>query len=64
MPGATEFIVASVPEGSIFIGLDEETAMTGRGSSWEVLGKSGIHVKKDDAWTTYGDGDRFELALI
>ena len=64
MPGATEFIVASVPESSIFIGLDEDTAMIGRGSSWEVLGKSGIHVKKDDAWTKYRDGDRFELALI
>lgn len=64
MPGATEFIVASVPEGSVFIGLDEDTAMMGRGSSWEVAGKSGIHVKKDDAWATYRDGDRFELALV
>jgi cyanophycinase len=64
MPGATEFIVASVPKDSVFIGLDEDTAMMGRGSSWGVLGKSGIHVKKDDAWTTYRDGDRFDLALI
>lgn len=64
MPGATEFIVASVPEGSTFIGLDEDTAMVGRGSSWEVIGKSGIHVKSEDAWATYRDGDRFELALI
>jgi cyanophycinase len=52
MPGATEFIVASVPEDSVFIGLDEDTAMMGRGSSWRVLGKSGIHVKKGDGWTT------------
>lgn len=64
MPGATEFIVASVPEDSVFIGLDEDTAMMGRGSSWAVLGKSGIHVKKDDAWTTYRDGDGIELGLI
>lgn len=64
MPGATKFIVESVPEDSVFIGLDEDTAMMGRGSSWAVLGKSGIHVKKDDAWTTYGDGDGFELGLI
>jgi cyanophycinase len=64
MPGATEFIVASVPEDSVFIGLDEDTAMMGRGSSWAVLGKSGIHVKKDDAWTTYRDGEGFELGLI
>lgn len=64
MPGATEFIVASVPEDSVFIGLDEDTAMMGRGSSWAVLGKSGIHVKKDGAWTTYRHGDGFELGLI
>ena len=56
--------MASVPEDSVFIGLDEDTAMMGRGSSWAVLGKSGIHVKKDDAWTTYRDGDGFELGLI
>jgi cyanophycinase len=64
MPGATEFIVASVPEDSVFIGLDEDTAMMGRGASWGVLGKSGIHVKEGDGWTTYRDGDGFELGLI
>jgi cyanophycinase len=64
IPGASEFIVASVPEGNTFIGLDEDTAMIGRGSSWEVVGKGGIHVKKDGAWATYRDGDRFDLALI
>jgi len=65
MPGATEFIVASVPEGQTFVGLDEDTAMVGDGSSWTVMGKSGIHVRTADrAWTTYRDGDRFELALV
>jgi cyanophycinase len=64
MPGATEFIVASVPKDSVFIGLDEDTAMMGRGASWGVLGKSGIHVKEGDGWTTYRDGDGFELGLI
>jgi cyanophycinase len=64
MPGATEFIVGSVPEGYTFIGLDEDTAMIGRGSSWEVVGKSGIHVLDDGAWATHRDGDRFDLALI
>jgi len=64
IPGASEFIVASVPEGNTFVGLDEDTAMMGRGSSWEVVGKSGIHVRKDGAWATYRDGDRFDLGLI
>jgi hypothetical protein len=64
MPGASEFLVGAAPEGSTFIGLDEDTAMIGGGSSWEVLGKSGIHVLTDSTWTTYRDGDRFDLALI
>ncbi|MGI8616212.1 MAG: Type 1 glutamine amidotransferase-like domain-containing protein [Actinomycetota bacterium] len=64
VPGASEFIVASVPEGSTFIGMDEDTAMIGNGSSWEVIGESGMHVLKEDAWATYRDGERFELPLF
>lgn len=64
VPGASEFLVHSVPEDHVFVGLDEDTAMIGDGTSWEVLGRSGIHVRSDEAWTTYRDGDRFELALI
>jgi cyanophycinase len=64
VPGAAEFLVAAVPEGHVFVGLDEDTAMIGGGSTWEVVGRSGIHVREGDAWATYRDGDRFELALI
>jgi cyanophycinase-like exopeptidase len=63
VPGAGEFIVGSVPEGSVFVGLDEDTAMLGDGSSWEVSGKSGIHVRSGGEWTTYRDGERLELPL-
>jgi cyanophycinase len=64
MPGATAFIVDSVPEGHTFIGMDEDTAMTGDGSSWEVLGKSGIHILEEGDWTSHRDGDRFDLSLV
>jgi cyanophycinase len=64
MPGAAEFLVSATPEGFTFIGMDEDTAMVGDGAAWEVLGKSGIHVRKDDAWATYRDGERFDLGLI
>ena len=64
IPGARDFIIGSVSDGYTFVGLDEDTAMVGDGATWEVLGKSGIHVKKEDAWATYRDGDRFELTLI
>jgi cyanophycinase len=63
VPGAGEFIVGSVPEGYVFVGLDEDTAMLGDGTSWQVAGKSGIHVLSRGAWTTYRDGERFDLPL-
>ena len=64
MPGAADYIVGSVPEGHVFVGLDENTAMLGDGSSWQVIGRSGIHVEKDGIRTSYRDGDSFELALV
>jgi cyanophycinase len=64
VPGAREFIVGSVPDGYVFVGLDEDTAMVGDGTSWEVVGRSGIHVRHGSGWASHRDGDRFELALI
>lgn len=61
--GAGEFIVSTVPDGYVFVGLDEDTAMLGDGVEWEVAGKSGIHVLHEGGWTTYRNGDRFELPL-
>ena len=64
MPGASDFILGSVPDGYTFVGLDEDTAMIGTGSTWEVLGRSGIHVRRGEESETYLQGDRFDLALI
>ncbi|HUF59397.1 MAG TPA: Type 1 glutamine amidotransferase-like domain-containing protein [Actinomycetota bacterium] len=64
IPGARDFIIGSVPDGYTFVGLDEDTAMVGDGATWEVLGKSGIHVRTNGTWSTYRDGERFDLALI
>jgi cyanophycinase len=64
IPGAREFILGAVPEDHVFVGLDEDTAMLGDGSSWEVAGKNAIHVRRGDVWAGFQDGDRFELALL
>ena len=64
IPGARDFIIGSVSDGYTFVGLDEDTAMVGEGATWEVLGKSGIHVRTNGTWSTYRDGERFDLALI
>lgn len=63
VPGATGFIVASVPEGHVFVGIDERTAMLGDGLRWQVRGQGGVHLRREDAFTRYGDGERFDLRL-
>jgi cyanophycinase-like exopeptidase len=63
VPGASAFIVGSVREGQVFVGLDEETAMVGDGRAWSTRGRGGIHVLRAGAWATYRAGDDFELTL-
>jgi cyanophycinase-like exopeptidase len=63
IPGATEFIVGSVKPGQVFVALDENTSMAGDGGSWQVMGRSGIHVLNEAEWTHYRPGDAFELEL-
>jgi cyanophycinase-like exopeptidase len=64
IPGARRFILASVPAGSVFVGIDEETAIVGDGTSWSVLGRGGVHVLAGGAWRTFGAGDAFPLPLL
>lgn len=63
IPGATGFIVASVPEGQAFVGLDEDTAMVGDGTAWTVMGRQGVHMLRGGEWSHLTDGDTFELDL-
>lgn len=63
VPGASTFILSSVPEGYVFIGIDERTAMVGDGASWVVRGTGSVHVRVDGTFTTYADGDTFDFEL-
>jgi cyanophycinase len=63
VPGATDFIVASVADGDVFVGIDEETAMLGDGGRWLVRGRGRVHVRRDGTFTRFGDGERFDLPL-
>lgn len=64
VPGAKEFITASTPEGGVLVGLDEDTAMMGDGTTWTVHGRQAIHVYRDGAWVSYRAGGGFELSLL
>ncbi len=61
VPGASRFIVESVRPGQAFVGLEEETALVGDGSSWTVMGRQAIHVLRDGEWASYRDGDAVDL---
>jgi len=63
IPGATEFIVAAVPDGDMFVGIDEHTAMVGDGATWTARGRGKLHVRRGEEWTLYADGEGFELPL-
>ncbi len=62
-PGLTEFIVSSVPPGEVLLAIDEETAVVGDGSVWQVMGDAGAHVYLDGDWQHHGSGSVFELEL-
>ena len=64
LPGLQGFILQNVPEGQLFIGLDERTAMAGDGEDWQVFGNAGVHVRKGDEWIEYRAGDTFTMSEL
>lgn len=64
IPGATEMIISSVPDGGRLVAIDEETAMFGDGESWTVAGRSGVHILEEGAWADHVAGASFALDLF
>ncbi len=63
LPGLTDFVIASVPEGSSLFTIDENTAVVGDGSDWSVVGAGGAHVMLDGMWQHHGPGATFSRTL-
>ncbi len=63
IPGLTDLIVSSVPEGATLLAIDEDTAVVGDGNDWSVMGESGAHVYREGAWGHHPAGSSFALAL-
>lgn len=61
--GLTALIVASVPPGATLVGIDEETAMVGDGTTWRIEGRGGVHVLHEGAWRHARAGSHLELPL-
>ena len=62
IPGLQSYIIENVPEGDLFVGLDERTAMAGDGEHWQVFGLAGVHVRQGEEWVTLKAGDTFTIS--
>jgi cyanophycinase len=62
-PGATDYIVASVPPGSRLLAVDENTAVVGDGVEWQVMGSGGAYLLEEGQWREYRAGESFEATL-
>ena len=62
-PGLVGLMESSLPDGSRLIGIDEDTAMVGDCTRWDVIGAGGIHVFEHGSWTRHAAGETFVLAL-
>ena len=64
IPGARAFITASAPANGTLIAIDENTAMVGDGSSWDVHGVGGVYLYQAPSWVAeHRDGASFSLPL-
>lgn len=63
VPGATRAVLAAVPEGALFVGIDERTALVGDGRAWQVHGSGSIHVRRGDTWGHVPTGAEVVLPL-
>jgi cyanophycinase len=63
VPGLRDFIVASVPEGTTLVAIDENTAMMGDGAHWRLAGVGSVHVLSDGEWTEHAPNSSFDLHI-
>lgn len=50
--------------GVTLVGIDSDAALISDGSSWRVAGRNQVHVLGEGGWSSYQDGDEFELSLL
>jgi cyanophycinase len=62
IPGLRSFVMARIPKGSWFVGLDERTAILGDGLEWRVFGVGEVMVRHAGGPVLYRAGDTFQTA--
>ncbi|HEX9122798.1 MAG TPA: Type 1 glutamine amidotransferase-like domain-containing protein [Actinomycetota bacterium] len=64
LPGLTDWVVRSVPEGCTLLAIDENTAVVGDGDAWTVVGIGKVHELVGGSWRHHAASEDFELHLV
>ena len=64
VPGLRQMIIGRIPPGRRLIGIDEQTAIVGDGTSWSVVGSGGAHLYLDGSMTEFPSGSSFSEPLL
>lgn len=64
VPGLRDLIVERIPDGSRFLAIDEDTAVVGDGTEWQVMGAGGVHLYEDGRWYHHGAASTFRLSAM
>jgi cyanophycinase-like exopeptidase len=67
LPGLRRMIASAVPDAWRLVAVDENTALVGDGTQWQVVGTGGVHVWENGQWQDVTAGASFsrpfEIAL-
>ena len=63
-PGLPTSSSPPCPTGATLVAVDENTAMVGDGTAWDVEGVGGAHILHAGAWHHHGSGSRFDLPML
>jgi len=63
VPGLRASIVAAIPHDCRLLAIDEDTAVVGDGTNWQVLGKGGASILEEGEWTEFPPGTSFTARL-
>src|SRR5206468_3584981 len=63
VPGLRASIVAAIPHDCRLLAIDEDTAVVGDGTNWQVVGKGGASILEDGDWTEFPSGTSFTAHL-
>jgi cyanophycinase len=64
MPGLQAFVRENLAPGSMYVLLDEDTAMVGDGEAWTVMGRGKIRVGRIDTEHVFEDGESFTFTEV